>query len=151
MEDGIVMKKFKSKLTVALFTMTAFVFGLTGCGANFDAKTYVKGSLDAIFKHEISDDLAKLTEGGKEEIEEDYDEAFEGIVDAFKAEGCPDSLLESYKTTMQDIFSKAKYTVGEETKDDDGNYVVSVTSEAIIVDAETFIEEASLMGAIMTN
>lgn len=135
------MKKLATKMMTGLFATATLVFGLTGCGAEFDAKAYVEGNLDAICKNEISDELAKMTEGGKEALQKEYDATFDELLSELESSGCPEELLDYYKTTMQNLFKKAKYSVGEATKGEDGSYTVPVTSEPIILDGGTAEEK----------
>lgn len=149
------MKKMKFAAVVLAFATAAL--SITGCGSKFDAKTYVQGSLNATFKNEISDDFAKLTEGGKEAIEGQYNEAIETLVSTYETAGCPAELLEDYKVLTQDLLKACRYTVGDAVEGDNGNYTVTVTIEPIILtspeieaESEEFI--ANLMAdATMDN
>lgn len=132
----------RTKITAVLLTVAALVIGVTGCGAKFDAKAYVQGNLDASFKNEISDDFAKLTDGGRESIEKNYAESIEELTSTYKSAGCPEELLEDYMTVTKDLLKACKYTVGDAVKDDKGNYTVPVEIEPISLMSEAMNEEA---------
>lgn len=132
----------KMKLTAMLLTVATMVFSVAGCGAKFDAKTYVEGSLDAVFKHEISDEYAKMTQGGKEAIEADYEAAIEEITNSLAEVGISEEMTEDFKVAVQDVFKVCKYNVGEAVKDDKGNYTVSVEVEPLVLGGENLMEEA---------
>ncbi|MGL5436148.1 MAG: hypothetical protein ACRDBO_12225 [Lachnospiraceae bacterium] len=121
----------KMKFAAALLTIAAMAINVTGCGAKFDPKTYVQGSLDAQFKNEISDEFAKITEGGKEAIQAQYDENIEELNALFVSMGCPDEMVDEFKVATQDLLKACKYTVGDAVKGDDGNYTVPVEIEPI--------------------
>ncbi len=121
----------KMKFAAALVAIAAMAVSVTGCGAKFDAKTYVQGSMDAQFKNEISDDFAKITEGGKEAIQAQYDENIEELNTMFIEMGCPEDMAAEFKTATQDLLKACKYTVGDAVQGEDKNYTVPVTVEPI--------------------
>lgn len=121
----------KMKFAAALLAIAALTINVTGCGAKFDAKTYVQGSMDAQFKGEISDDFAKITEGGREAIQATYDESIEEISAQFVAMGCPEDMAADFKVATQDLLKACKYTVGDAVKGEGNNYTVPVTVEPI--------------------
>lgn len=127
------MKKLNKQLALIAMTFTMAVSVLSGCGKKFDAATYVKGTLDANFKNEISDDYAKLVEGGKEAVQKQYDEDLDTLVQTFKDAGCPDDILDSYKDVFVKLLKQCKYTVGE-VKEDGDNFIVSVEVEPMDLD-----------------
>lgn len=151
------MKKFK--IAAVLLAVAAMSVNVAGCGAKFDAKTYVQGSLDAQFKNEISDSYAKITEGGKEAIQASYDETIEELSSLFVSMGCPEDIAEEFKTATVDLLKVCKYSVGDAVKGDDGNYTVPVEIEPIEflttemqTEMQTYLEEyAAELGADATQ
>jgi len=121
----------KIKIAAVLLAIAALSVNVAGCAARFDAKTYVQGSLDAQFKNEISDNYAKITEGGKDAIQESYDETIGELSSLFVSMGCPEDMAEDFKTATGDLLKVCKYTVGDAVKDDDDNYTVPVEIEPI--------------------
>lgn len=134
------MKKFK--LATVIFTIAAMALGVTACGKKFDAKLYVQGNLDALYKNEISDDFAKQTVGGREGIEQAYNESIEEITSAYKQAGCPDELIEDYKIVIQDLLKACKYSVGEPVKGDNDDFTVPVEITPINTNSEAMNKEA---------
>lgn len=147
--NEIIMKQIK--IAAVLLAIAAMSANVSGCGAKFDAKTYVQGSLDAQFKNEISDSYAKITEGGKEAIQESYDKTIEEISSMFISMGGTEEMAEEFKTATQDLLKVCKYTVGEAVKGDDGNYTVPVEIEPIqlmTTEMQTEMQEYVMQWAI---
>lgn len=140
----------KIKFTAVLLTVAAMALGITACGNKFDAKTYVKGNLDANFKNEISDDFAKLTEGGKEGIEAAYNDAIQVELDQFKAAGCSEQAIEDYKTAYQGLMKNYKYSVGEPVKGENDGFTVPVEVTPLKMDVDQLAVDAQefIMGLI---
>lgn len=97
---------------------------------DFDAKTYVQGSLDACYHGEFADyaDLLGISEeDAKNQFEEDFDEQirqqFDGS-DPITEEG-----IDAYTEKMKEIKTLAKYEVQDAEKAEDGSYTVSVKVE----------------------
>ncbi len=119
------------KRSVALLTAAVLVLGmLAGCGFGAeDAKAYVQAVLDASYKAEF-EEYAELTDSTKEEAQQLYDENIETIVGMLELEelGVTEEMMEQYQGLFQEVLAKAKYTVGEARKTDDG-FEVDVQAE----------------------
>lgn len=141
----------KIKFTAVLLTVAAMALGVTACGNKFDAKTYVKGNLDANFKNEISADFAKLTDGGKEGIEAAYNKAIDAELDQFKAAGCSEQAMADYKTAYQGLMKNYKYSVGEAVKGEKDGFTVPVEVTPLKMDIEQLVADSQefIMGLIV--
>lgn len=141
---GEIMKNFKKKFTVAAVLTAMVATVLSGCAKKFDATTYVKGTMDAYFKNEVTDQYAKMVDGGKEAIQKAHDEQIEILLDDMREAGCPDHLVEQYRDMYIDLFSKCKYTVSEATEDKSTkNFTVTVSVEPLNLDVEGVSEQGA--------
>jgi len=139
------MKNFRKKFTIAAVLTAMVVTVLSGCAKKFDATTYVKGTLDANFKNEITDQYAELVDGGREAIQKNYDDQIEMLADEIREMGCSDGLTEQYRDMYIDLFSKCKYTVSEATEDKaTKNFTVSVTVEPLNLDMQGLSEQSTV-------
>lgn len=137
------MKNFRKKFTVAAVLTAMVATVLSGCAKKFDATTYVKGTMDAYFKNEITDQYAKLVDGGKEAIQKGHDDQIEMLLDEMREAGCSEGLLEQYRDMYIDLFSKCKYTISEATEDKSTkNFTVEVTVEPLNMDLEGISEQS---------
>jgi len=131
------MKNFRKKFTVIAVLAAMVATVLTGCAKKFDAATYVKGTLDAYFKNEISDQYVKLVDGGKEAIQKGHDDQIEMLLDEIREMDASDELINQYRDMYIDLFSKCKYTIGEAVEDKStNNFTVTVTVEPLKMEME---------------
>ena len=97
---------------------------------DFDAKSYVKSSLDAEYHREYADyaNLMEISEkDAKKQIEEDFNES---IRQQFaSSDNITEEEITAYTEKMAEVKKLAKYKVQDEKKDEDGNYTVSVKVE----------------------
>lgn len=118
------MKKMKKILVAVCLVMS---FALSACAKEFDASGYVKASLEANL-HGKYDDYAKFRNISKEEaqkeIEEEMKDEFTLGLDEL---GLTDEQELAFEETFRKCFSKAKFEVGEATKEKSGDYKVPVT------------------------
>jgi len=137
------MKNFRKRFTVAAVLTAMVATVLSGCAKKFDATTYVKGTLDANFKNEITEDYVKLVDGGREAIQKNYDDQIEMLLDELRETGCSEGLVEQYREFYIDLFSKCKYTVSEATEDKaTQNFTVTVTVEPLSMDMQGISEQS---------
>ena len=97
---------------------------------DFDAKSYVKSSLDAEY-HGNYADYANLMEISEEDVKKQVEEDFnESIRQQFaSSDNITEEEIVAYTEKMAEIKKLAKYKVQDEKKDEDGNYTVSVKVE----------------------
>lgn len=137
------MKNFRKNFTVAAVLTAMVATVLSGCARKFDATTYVKGTMDAYFRNEITDQYAKLVDGGKEAVQKGHDDQIEMLVDEMKEAGCSEEQVEQYRDMYIDLFSKCKYTVSEATEDKPTkNFTVVVTVEPLKMDLQGISEQS---------
>lgn len=147
------MKKYTKLFTV--FLAGVICLSLTACGGftQDDAKTIVDGSLKSLLYNEYSDDYLKLCDMTKEEAQQEYDDAMDGMADQMVATmgvSAGDISAESLSNltkVMQDLFGKVKYEIGDVTADGD-NYLVTVKIYPVDIlqkfqteDMETYTED----------
>lgn len=119
----------KRNVSLALVVVMALTM-LAGCGMKpDDAKAYVQATLDAGYKADL-DEYAKITDSTKEEAQKLFDNNIDTVTNSlgFSALGATEETTEKYRELLKEIFSKAKYTVGE-AKEKDGGFEVEVTAE----------------------
>ena len=142
------MKRNSRSLALLLAVMVLAVSMLTSCSSAptaEDAKKYVQAVLDLMctgdYDHSVK--LADIEEGKETEmrdqmIDEALGELEGGVV-------LSDEVRGEFKDVLIEAFSKAKYTVGDAVKTDDGGYDVTVTVEPLKVFAgiQTRMQEES--------
>ena len=99
---------------IVIFGTAMLCVGFSACSkqSDFDAKSYVKSSLDAEY-HGTYADYASLME-----ISEDV-----------SSDNITEEEIAAYTEKMAEVKKVAKYKVQDEKKDEDGNYTVSVKVE----------------------
>ena len=99
---------------IVIFGTAMLCVGFSACSkqSDFDAKSYVKSSLDAEYHREYTD-YANLME-----ISEDV-----------SSDNITEEEIAAYTEKMAEVKKVAKYKVQDEKKDEDGNYTVSVKVE----------------------
>lgn len=103
---------------------------LAGCGMKpEDAKAYVQSTLDAGYKASF-DEYVKITDSTKEEAQKLFDNNIDTVTNSlgFSALGATEETNDKYRELFKEIFSKAKYTVGDAKETDDG-FEVEVKAE----------------------
>ena len=97
---------------------------------DFDAKSYVKSSLDAEY-HGNYADYANLMEISEEDVKKQVEEDFnESIRQQFaSSDNITEEEIAAYTEKMAEVKKLAKYKVQDEKKDEDGNYTISVKVE----------------------
>lgn len=117
------------KKIVAFIMLGVMMLSLGGCKNNdFDAKGYVKASLDAKF-HRDYKAYAKMTGVSEKEAKEQMESEFNESLKASMSEaGIPitDAEMEEYLQLEADIRAKVQYEVKTAKKDKDENYTVQV-------------------------
>lgn len=99
---------------IVIFGTAMLCVGFSACSkqSDFDAKSYVKSSLDAEYHRKYAD-YANLME-----ISEDV-----------SSDNITEEEIAAYTEKMAEVKKVAKYKVQDEKKDEDGNYTVSVKVE----------------------
>ena len=99
---------------IVIFGTAMLCVGFSACSkqSDFDAKSYVKSSLDAEYHREYTD-YANLME-----ISEDV-----------SSDNITEEEIAAYTEKMAEVKKVAKYKVQDEKKDEDENYTVSVKVE----------------------
>lgn len=122
----------KKWLTIAVCAALAAAL-LAGCGlASFDPKAHLQGNLDAQYLNKYSDEYLNSVVNTKEELEKAYDDGLDVEADYFieyfgiVIDKCTDSVKTEIKDMYKEIYSHAKYEVGDASKSGD-TYLVSLT------------------------
>lgn len=130
------MKHIRSMCLAGLVIGAAVV--LAACGVSrMDASTYIQGELDAVYRGVYNDDYLELVEGmTKADAEEKYNsnvsaEAEYLLYYFLGAEYPDDAVTAKAESLIKEIYSHAKYTVGEADKLQSGDFVVEVTLSPI--------------------
>lgn len=120
------MKKGKKLLGLGMLMMVV-LFVLGACGGDFDARGYVKSTLDATTRAEF-DEYVELTDSSTEEAEEMYQESVDTFMAEFESVGLSEELTANYRELFENALSLTKYEVGEAVKDGD-DFTVPVEME----------------------
>lgn len=126
------------KKKVSLILALIMVLGvLGGCGASFDASSYLKALLDNTYKNDSSQ-LVSMKVATAEEASEVYEQGLDAVIDGMVASvgNISEEQKAEIKAAFADILAAAKYTVGEAEKKDD-YYIVTVSCEKMNVYAPT--------------
>lgn len=120
----------KIRVITAVLALAMCLGLLCGCGNHsFDAATYVKGGLDALYLGEVSDEYLELVVENREECLAMYEENMLNEARNFGKMFYVDVNNEPEEALVQlykDIFARSKYEVGEATEEN-GGYTVEVT------------------------
>lgn len=118
------------KKTVAAFVCVVLAAAILGCGQlqEIDASRYVQIWLDCVF---LNDTTASV----KNQAER-YEEQMQDITANFLANYSEDyeitqELENDFREIFKELFAKARYTVGDARRREDGSYVVNVTCEQV--------------------
>ena len=131
------MKKIINKVCV-LCTGLLLLGTLAAC-EKFDASSYVKAVLDNSYYN----DATGIVEQGRmtaEEAAELYNQGIDSQMDAIFAKVIvSDELAGEYRQFFEDLYSNAKYTVGEAVEVDDKTFEVTVTYEKMNIFTDVMI------------
>lgn len=122
------------KLSIVLACLLT-VGMLGGCGTKFDAAAYTKALLDNSYKND-STDFVSMKIGTAEEAAKLYEEGLDAEVDAMLSSAggtISEAQAQEFRQVFADLLAKAKYTVGDAEKQDDGSFVVTITYEQLQV------------------
>lgn len=121
---------------LSLILAGALTVGLLGgCGNSFDAAAYTKALLDNSYKND-STQFVSMKIGTAEEAAALYEQGLDANVDAMVSSAggsISTEQAESFRQVFADIYSGAKYTVGEAEKQGDDTFVVTITYEQMNV------------------
>lgn len=121
---------------LSLILAGALTVGLLGgCGNSFDAAAYTKALLDNSYKND-STQFVSMKIGTAEEAAALYEQGLDANVDAMVSSAggsISTEQAESFRQVFADIYSGAKYTVGEAEKQGDDAFVVTITYEQMNV------------------
>lgn len=123
MKSTKLLKQFSLGLILVLMLCT-----MTGCLSQFDASRYATACLDLITKGETKDYI-EMTKQTKEEAEEWYNSFLDEEVNSMTASisNMTDEQTQNFRSLFENIYKKAKYEVGEATKNDDKSFTVPIT------------------------
>ena len=116
---------------IVIFGTAMLCVGFSACSkqSDFDAKSYVKSSLDAEYHGNYADyaNLMEISEKDvKKQIEEDFNES---IRQQFaSSDNITEEEIVAYTEKMAEVKKLAKYKV-QDVKEEDGGYTVSVQVE----------------------
>ena len=117
---------------IVIFGTAMLCVGFSACSkqSDFDAKSYVKSSLDAEYHRKYAD-YANLMEISEEDVKKQVEEDFnESIRQQFaSSDNITEEEIAAYTEKMAEVKKLAKYKVQDEKKDEDGVYTVSVQVE----------------------
>ncbi len=134
----------KKKLSLLFMLSVAMCFTLTGCMLDFDASGYIKAGLDASTKGEF-EAYAEITGSTVEEVEAIYNQTIDTEMSYINAYNVTEEQKANFRALFVDMYKNFKYEVGEATKNDDGSYIVPVTTykltvfEGILEEGETYL------------
>ena len=124
------MVKEKKMASIVIVSLLFVLLCACSKQPDFDAKSYVKSSLDAEYHREYADyaNLMEISEkDAKKQIEEDFNES---IRQQFaSSDNITEEEIAAYTEKMAEVKKLAKYKVQDEKKDEDGNYTISVKVE----------------------
>lgn len=123
------------KHVTALCLIAVLTLALTACGSSGSpeerARTLVQGNMDELYLDNASDAYLELVDSTREASHEDYLAGLESEVEFFAYYFDINNLTEEMKSDLidlyQQIYAKAKYTVGEASKLDNNTYAVKLT------------------------
>lgn len=135
------MKRMVKKLLL-LGMAVALTAALAGCdvlnlGDNMiqDGKTYVQGTLDKFYLGKFNQEYMDLIDLTEEEAREEYESRLANEVEYFfyywSIEEYSDELAAEVTEMYKEIYSHVKYTVGNTSKLDSGDYAVEVSVEPL--------------------
>lgn len=102
---------------------------LTACGAKLDAQAYLQAMLDLSYKNDATA-YVDMELGTAEEAQALFERGIDSEMSFFKERLDMSEQLESdFRSLFQEIYGKAKYTVGKATSQKDGSYIVEITYE----------------------
>ena len=124
------MVKEKKMASIVIVSLLFVLLCACSKQPDFDAKSYVKSSLDAEYHREYADH-ANLMEISEEDVKKQVEENFnESIRQQFaSSDNITEEEIAAYTEKMAEVKKLAKYKVQDEKKDEDGNYTVSVKVE----------------------
>lgn len=144
------MKKFKKVSLLLTFVMVIGM--LAGCGAKFDASSYVKAVLDNAYKND-SKGYVDLKIASQSEAEKIYEDGIDNAINAMTSTAgvtFSDDVIAEYKTLFKDLYGAANYTVKASQKESDGSYTVTVEYKKLKVFGAAYtnyIEECKNLNA----
>ena len=106
---------------------------LAACGAKLDARAYLQAMLDLSYKGD-SAAYVEMKLGTSEEAAALYERGIDSEMTFFTEKlSMSEDLEADFRSLFKEIYGKAKYTVGEAKKQEDGSYVVEITYERMKV------------------
>ncbi len=122
------MTAVKTKTAAAALSIMLGIM-ITACAPKLDAKAYLQAMLDLSYKGDFSQ-YVEMELG----TEEDAALVFESGIDSEMAYfenrlNMSDGLKEDFRNLFKKMYSKAKYTVGEAARQEDGSYIVEISYE----------------------
>lgn len=106
---------------------------LTACGAKLDARAYLQAMLDLSYKGDFAA-YVEMKLGTSEEASVLYEHGIDSEMAFFTEKlSMSEALQADFRSLFKEIYGKAKYTVGEAKKQEDGSYIVTITYERMKV------------------
>lgn len=119
----------KTKKAAAAAVILVISIMITSCGPKLDAKAYLQAMLDLSYKG----DSAKYVEmelGTAEDAVLVYERGIDAEMAYFENKmNMSDGLKSDFREFFKEMYSKAKYTVDDAKKQDDGSYTVEISYE----------------------
>lgn len=119
--------KIKKAAAAAVILMICVM--VTACGAKLDAKAYLQAMLDLSYKGDSSQ-YVEMELGTAEDAALVFERGIDAEMAYFENKlSMSDELKNDFRELFKEMYSKAKYTVGEAKEQKDGSYIVDVSYE----------------------
>jgi hypothetical protein len=150
-ERGKKYRKGRYVLGAALLLGVALC--VCSCIRMIDPVAYTQAVLDVTYKNE-TEQYIELTGATEEDAKQVFESNLELTSKIYKNAKLPEELENNYNQLFKDIILRVRYTVGEATKNEDGNYVVDVSVEPMTLfddTYETFREKSAEYAVNLSN
>lgn len=146
-------KKKPGKYIVGAAAAFAIAFCVCSCIRMIDPVAYTQAILDVSYKNK-TEQYIELTGAAQEDAEQIFEHNLETTSRIYKSAELTETLENNYSMLFKDIIMQVRYTVGEATKSEDGNYTVEVSVEPMTLfddTYETFREKSAEYARGVTN
>lgn len=119
-------QRAKKRGVIAIALAFVICMSVTACGADFDAKRYVQGCLDALTKAKF-DDYTAMANIKEEDAKKEYEQRMDKEVQAMTGSvNLSEELQQKYRELFKNMYSKCKYEVGDAVKNSSDSYTVPI-------------------------
>lgn len=118
----------KTKIKAVLICVVSCCL-LSACGSKLDAQAYLQAMLDLSYKNDATA-YVNMDLGTAEEAQALFERGIDSEMSFFKEKlNMTEEIESDFRSLFQEIYGKAKYTVGKAEKQEDGSYIVEITYE----------------------